>query len=225
MRTATRTERLLVSRQDPTTRLFTRVGELSRAGDGYVFTYDNGITRALPGLPLGRDHRSTNLFPVFAERILSPSRPDRRMTLAQLDLDAGAEPFEVLARSGGRRTGDTYELTPIPEPGPVSLLFLVHGVSHLPKTGQECVDSLRAGDALELVREPGNPVNPQAIQVTRMGMPIGYVPDPLIDIVARVLGADHGPRLSVARVNPRDAGFHMRILVAMDGYLPELGTT
>lgn len=42
-------------------------------------------------------------------------------TLEQLGLGAEAEPLEVLAVSGGGRTGDTYELTPLPQPGPVSL--------------------------------------------------------------------------------------------------------
>jgi hypothetical protein len=39
---------------------------------------------------------------------------DVRQLVKQLGLGAEAGPLEVLAVSGGGRTGDTYELTPLP---------------------------------------------------------------------------------------------------------------
>src|SRR5690606_14879420 len=112
-----RTERLLVSRQDPATRRFQRVGTLGFDGSTYTFEYDPTTARALPGLPLGRTHQSEELFPIFAERVLDPRRPERVQALEHLGLPHGAGPFEVLAVSGGGRTGDTFELTPLPQPG------------------------------------------------------------------------------------------------------------
>jgi len=114
MTTLLKTDELLVSRQDPETRRFSRVGVLSHDGGTFRFKYDDGVTRALPGLPLGRAHASESLFPIFAERVMEPHRPERAETLEHLGLGAEAEPLEVLAVSGGRRTGDTYELTPLP---------------------------------------------------------------------------------------------------------------
>src|SRR5699024_12127420 len=68
----------------------------------------------LPSFPTRRSsdlaHRvatSEYLFPVFAERVLSPRRPDRRRVLDTLGLEPEAGAFEIMARNGGRRRGDT----------------------------------------------------------------------------------------------------------------------
>ena len=101
MKPSRETDGLLVSRQDPETRHSSRVGVLSHDGHLFRFTYDDGVTRALPGLPLGRVHESESLFPIFAERVMDPHRPERAETLEQPGLGAEAEPLEVLAVSGG----------------------------------------------------------------------------------------------------------------------------
>lgn len=215
MLTGIKTDRLLVSRQDRDTRLYSRVGELRLEGEEYVFTYDEGVTRALPGLPLGRDHCSSDLFPIFAERVMHPHRPDHAQTLEQLGLGPEAGPFEVLAVSGGRRTGDTYELTPLPEPGEVELPFLVHGIRHLLPREQAHVDDLTPGQHLTLQHEPENDANDRAVLVTDEGSRLGYVPDPLLEYVHKIMRHEHS--LTVERVNPREAGFHVRLLVVLTG--------
>lgn len=218
MTTITGTKRLLVTRQDPATRRFSRVGELSVTPHlGYRFVYDIGATRALPGLPMaqGRTHESADLWPIFSERVMHPERPDYSESLDQLGLSIEAVPFEVLAVSGGRRTGDAYELTPIPEVGPVELPFLVHGVRHLSESEIEAIDLLRAGQQLQLCEEPDNPVNKRALLVTSDGSRLGYVPDALVEYVHAIRALDHD--LRVRRVNPASAGFHMRLLVVLSG--------
>lgn len=215
MLTAIGTKRLLVSRQDPDTKRFTRVGVLSCQDGHYAFKYDEGVKRALPGLPLDRDHVSDSLFPVFAERVIHPLRPDRPRTLEQLGLPAEAGPFEILAVSGGRRTGDTYELTPLPEHGAVELAFLVHGVRHLTDAEQRAIDTLRPGQRLDLVPEPQNEYNERALLVTTDGSRLGYVPDPLLSFVHPI--ARHDFTLKVLRVNDLQAGLHMRLLVVLTG--------
>ncbi len=127
-------DELLVSRQDPDTRRFSRVGVLSHDGQTFRFTYAEGVSGALPGLPLGREHESETLFPIFAERVMDPRRPERAETLRRLGLASETGPLDILAVSGGGRTGDTYELTPLPQPGRVSLPFLVRGVRYLTPT-------------------------------------------------------------------------------------------
>jgi hypothetical protein len=137
--------------------------------------------------------------------------------MEQLGLSPDAGPFEVLAVSGGRRTGDTYEVTPLPEPGEVELPFLVHGIRHLSPAEQHRVDDLRPGQKLLLKCEPTNPVNERAVLVTDEGTHLGYVPDPLVEHVHKIMRGPH--TLRVERVNPADAGFHMRLLVVLTGHL------
>lgn len=215
MTTVVKTERLLVSRQDPVTRRFASVGALEFDGRQFAFTYDDQARRALPGLPLGRVHVSDTLFPIFAERVIDPHRPDRAETLGHLGLPPDAGPFEVLAVSGGSRTGDTYELTPLPHVGRVDLPFLVHGVRYLSSEERALIDSLRSGERLSLRGEPDNPVNRQAVLVTREGAKLGYVPDPLLVYVHDIMSGEH--ELLVERVNPPEAGLHMRLLVRLSG--------
>lgn len=215
MLTAMKTKRLLVSRQDPESRLYSRLGELRIEGAEYVFSYDDGVTRPLPGLALEIEHRATELFPIFAERVIHPQRPDYQQTLSRLGLDETAGPFEVLAISGGRRTGDTYELTPLPEVGAVKLPFLVHGIRHLRTDEQAIIDALQPDQVLTLQPEPKNAVNDRAVLVTESGTKLGYVPDPLLDYVHKVMEEEHS--LVVVQVNPPEAGFHMRLLVELEG--------
>lgn len=217
MATLVKTDELLVSRQDPETRRYSRVGVLSHDGHVFRFEYDDGVTRALPGLPLGRVHESEALFPIFAERVMDSHRPERAETLQQLGLGVEAEPLEVLAVSGGGRTGDTYELTPLPQPGPVSLPFLVHGIRHLTPEERAAIDDLKPGDRLELRCETDNEVNERALLVRQNGDRLGYVPDPLLDYVHRIM--ERPFELVVDRVNPVEAGMHMRLLVRLTGEL------
>ena len=217
MATLLKTDELLVSRQDPETRRYRRVGVLSHDGHTFRFKYDDDVRRALPGLPLGRVHESESLFPIFAERVMDPHRPERAETLEQLGLGAEAEPLEVLAVSGGGRTGDTYELTPLPQPGPVSLPFLVHGIRHLTSGERAALDDLKPGDRLELRCEPDNEFNERALLVRQTGDRLGYVPDPLLDCVHRIM--ERPFELVVDRVNPPEAGMHMRLLVRLTGEL------
>ncbi len=217
MTTMLQTDELLVSRQDADTRRYSRVGVLSFDGESFRFAYAEGVTRAMPGLPLGREHVSETLFPIFAERMMDAHRPERAETLRALGLDSAAEPMEVLAVSGGGRTGDTYELTPLPQPGAVHLPFLVHGIRYLEPAERAAIDDLRPGDRLELRCEEDNPANVHALLVRTDGQRLGYVPDPLLDYVHRIIEAPY--ELVVQRVNPVESGMHMRLLVRLSGHL------
>lgn len=219
MTTLLKVDRLLVSRQDPRTRAYVRIGTLTFDGEQYSFSYEDAATRALPGLPLGRTHSSSTLFPLFAERVMDPQRPEKAATLENLGLPAEAGPFEVLAVSGGGRTGDTYELTPLPQPGPVSLPFLVHGIRHLTDAERASIDRLQPGDRLALLSEPDNHVNGRALLVTQDGDRLGYVPDPLLEYVHEIIKGEH--ELLVERVNHPGFGLHMRLLVRLSGQYGE----
>lgn len=215
----TRTRRLLVTRRNPDTNSYETLGELAHGESGYTFTYREGTTRPLPGMPnVNEPYTSGDLFPLFEHRVISPRRADRHTYLEGLALDLEATPFEVLARSGGRSAVDTLELTPMPEPGPVDICFLVHGIRHLTQSERTRIDSLIEGQPLQLRPEPDNPKDARAVLVTDEGQRLGYVPGPLLDYVHPILGGEHS--LTVERVNPAEAGFHMRLLVRLAGTLP-----
>lgn len=212
--------RLLVTRRDPETGTYESVGELSRDETGFAFFYYQGVERALPGMrDLERVHRSSDLFPLFEHRVVSPRREDHDKYLSELALEPGAAPFEVLARSGGRSAVDTLELTPMPQPGPVDILFLVHGIRYLDERQQARVDALHDGQDLGLVADPYNPHDHRAVLVTRENHKLGFVPGPLLEAVHIVMKSSY--RLRVERVNPPEAGFHMRLLVRLTGTLEE----
>lgn len=64
---------------------------------------------------------------------------------------------------------------------------------------------LRAGDSLQLVREPGNPHDPRAIRVDWRGHKLGYVPRRDNDAIA--WGMDRGDtlRATISRIEHRGA--------------------
>lgn len=221
-------DELLVTWQNPETRRYHAVGLLSRASDAtYRFSYLAEASRVprfrafLGFSDLDREYTSPHLFPLFAERVLDEARPDRVTVYEALDLVSTAGPMEFLARSGGRRAGDCIQLLPMPHvnEGQTSCVFLVHGVRHVPGA-TDAVDQLKPGQELVLEPEPDNPVDPDAVLVTHDGTRLGWVPNPLLGYVRAVMSSGDA-RLTVVRANPRELGHHMRLLVRVEGSLPD----
>jgi hypothetical protein len=220
--------RLVVAWQHPDSRLISPVGFLEHGGEAdYRFRYlrraraVSGFQPFLSFPEWDRSYVGAQLFPLFAQRIMSPRRPDFRQYLSQLDLDDDATPWEQLARSEGRSSGDTVQVFPIPsvrEDGSTSCRFLVHGIRHV---GRGVLPPLEVGEALELRNEPTNPKNRRAVLVHAPGRgPLGYVPDLLLDHLDAMRSA--GPvGLVVEHVNGPDVPPHMRLLVRLDGRVPE----
>jgi hypothetical protein len=216
---------LIVAWQHPVTRLISPVGLLEH-GAGYRYRY---LRRAphvegfLPFLGFPSWHQTyiaDRLFPLFQQRIMSPRRPDFRQFLRQLDLSDNASPWEQLARSEGRRTGDTVQVFPIPcveADGFSTCRFLVHGIRHV-NGGR--LPLLSRGELLTLRDNKENPVNSDAVLVCSSSrQPLGYVPDLLLDHL-RVLKETEPPHLVVEHVNGPDAPAHLRLLVRLDGLAP-----
>jgi hypothetical protein len=76
---------------------------------------------------------------------------------------------------------------------------------------------MNPGDRLEQRCEPDNEFNERALLVRQTGDRLGYVPDPLLDYVHRIM--ERPFELVVDRVNPPEAGMHMRLLVRLTGEL------
>lgn len=220
------TNSFLVTRQRRDgSRSYERLGVLTNLDHGWVFRYfqqvadDHSVSR-LPGLPdAGRTSVSEYLFPVFSERVLSPRRPDRARILESMGLPTTAGPFEILARNGGRRQGDTIELIPLPivdSRDEAHLQFLVHGMRYRTPEEQAAVDALSIGDDLLIGPDDANLHDSHAqFVMTLEGVVVGWVPAPLAPLVARTRGV----RASVAHVNGSESTPHLRLLVEIRGPL------
>jgi hypothetical protein len=215
-----------VTQRDPGTLTYRPLGFLAdEAERGYSFAYLQSTVQvpwfvALPGLSrTDGPSRSATWFPLFAERVISPRRPDRPQTMRALGLPLEAGPFEVLRRSAGRRVEDQIELVRVPDvraDGRAELEFLVHGVRYLAQEAQDRISALAVGERLNLRPEPTNTVNARAVLVTDSSeLPVGYVPDPLLQFVSEMTDVE----TSVLQANGPEVGFHMRLLVRLEGRL------
>lgn len=209
--------------EDPrnTHRRYRHVGFLDCHEGRYSFRYvraagnEPGFLPLLGFPDLKRVYTSSEMFPLFAERIMSARRPDRERYLNALDLAPSSEPWEILVRSGGRRAGDAIEVMPQPvvDPGGrTSCLFLVHGVRHRGPEASDAISRFRVGDALVLRWEEATPV----LVLNDSQVELGYVPDPLVEYVHAVMERA-GHRLTVVRANGPEVGAHLRLLVRLEG--------
>lgn len=146
-------------------------------------------------------------------------------TSRSLALPPTARPLDVLARSGGRRKADEFQLVEVPTASPdgtTTYVFRVHGLRLAlgdEESAQAVLSGIRPDDELALVPEPDNPVNDRAIVVaTADGVRLGWVPDLLLDYVHEVRAG--GPlRLSVLRVNGPSVPPQDRLVVELRGHL------
>lgn len=240
---AATTRRLVVTWQHPSERTISPVGMLSFDGNTYRFHYlRNALQvtgfRPFLGFPdIGGHYESDTLFPLFAQRAMTPRRPDFTRWVQRLGLADDASPFEQITRSGGRRQGDTVQLFPVPMviDGRLDCDFLVHGIRQIADrptavagdvvtlTRDEVerhLNELAPGDELRLHNEPANTANRVAIlTTTRDNIPLGWVPDLLVEELHRIPNRDPA-RVTAIAVNGPDAGWHLRLLAHVSVPIP-----
>jgi hypothetical protein len=227
--------RLYVAWQDPASRAIVPVGRLSRYVSNGDITYEYRYLRTAAdldgfqpfvGFPaLNHAYRSSQLFPFFENRLMPRARDDYADFVGSLGLPPDADPFEVLARSEGRRQTDTIEVFPEPafDDGVVHCRFLVHGIRHVPDA-QEAIDSLRVGDALGVLLDPQNPVDARAVMLRDQTFHLlGWVPRYLTELVRTPLArlGPHAVHVCVEHIGRRDGPAHLRLLCALDARWPE----
>jgi hypothetical protein len=174
--------------QDPESRRWLPVGQLSRDGSAFRFVYTKGAEASEHFIPFGRmkdlhaAYIAKELFPLFANRLLPRSRPEYRDFLTWLGLDAGEhDALELLGRSGAARATDSLQVFPCPVPTPegtYSVEFFSHGIRHLPEPARARIEQLQANERLFLVRDLQNRSDPDA-WLMRTDDPIslvGYCP-------------------------------------------------
>lgn len=227
-------EDFIVLWQDAATRRFLRVGTLCRHAGAFKFRYADPLPEQFPGFAsfpdLDREYRSPNLFPLFANRVMTSRRDGYVGYLNSLGLNGDAsrpaDPFEVLARTWGSRQTDRVEVIPLPRPaadGLLTCIIPVHGLRHVDPEGER-LRGLREGDLLALEREPENPASARAILVEPKGhhgreQALGYVPDELTPMIEDLWRQEAPMRVRVEHVNLPDASpaaDRFRVLARLD---------
>ncbi len=226
---------LYLAWRNPHDRSWYPIGRLRAGGAEYVFQYTQGVLRAraeagfqpLAAFPdFGAEYRSPALFSLFTNRLLPRSRPEYGQFIEWLHVpETDAEPFLILARSGGRRTTDTLEVFAAPEPdssGEATLYFFIHGARYVPEESAGRGERLTPGEPLMLMHDLQNAHDGNALALrTAEKAPrdlhlLGFCPRYLSEELLPVLREEPKHfRVEVVRVNPPPAPSQMRILCSL----------
>jgi len=178
---------------------------------------------------LGQVYESEELFPLFANRLLSRSRPEYEMFLrwGGFKPDEPPDPIAVLSVTEGIRQTDAIEVFPCPQPdtsGCYINKFFLHGIRWVPPEALASIAALRPEARLLMEPEPSNPVDPNAVAVIHADSDrrIGYVPRYLAKDVRKILEqcGNSFTQLFVERLNS-DAPVQQRVLCRMNSCWPE----
>lgn len=198
----------------------------------YRFRYTKGAEEAtkladfppLPEFPdFERNYESSELFPIFQNRIITPKRPDFAEYLRVLDLDENADPIEILSATGGRRVTDTFEVFPKlakDTDGSFVCRFFLHGWRYVSEPAQMRLNSLNRGEKLYVALELTNPMTEMAVQIqTTDYQMIGWAPQYLVNDLTAAMAESPGKyEAHVVRVNPQPAPSRQRVLVEMRSF-------
>lgn len=178
-------------------------------------------------LALGRVYVSSRLFPLFANRFLSTSRPDYAAYLQRLGLPASeTDPITILDRTAGLRATDNFEVFTKPEPdaaGNYAVSFFVRGMSHLDEAASAAATALTAGDTLTLVPETDNVFDPNSVilansQATKLGRLPRYL---CKDVRLFLQRCSDQITVTVSQLNPPPAPMQHRLLCTILAPWPE----
>lgn len=212
------------------------VGKLERIPTGYRFVYTEGA-RQLDGFhpftgmeDLEAIYESDELFPLFANRLLAPSRPeyDSFLEWGGFDPNDPPDPIALLGITEGRRATDMIEILPCPQPdgdGCYLTKFFLHGVRWFPAPAIERISQLRPGEPLGLMLDINNSFDRHAVAVRTMDVGdryfIGYVPRYLANDVRRLCLQcnPEATTLTVERFN-KNAPLQFRLLCRLRSCWP-----
>ena len=200
----------------------------------YRFGYTKGALQAedavgfkpLPAFPEFRQtYESSELFPLFQNRVLDPGRKDFSAYLESLDLEpSSADPIEILAVSGGERQTDSLEVFPRIESRPdgeFRCRFFLHGWRHMSLASQSRAMSLEVGENLGVSLELTNKSAPVAILLTTGDYTfLGWTPRYLVSDLLKAISEKPAVAATVVRVNSTDVPSNRRVLVELTGTLP-----
>ena len=221
---------LFLAWQDPVSRSWFPIGRLTFNGKEYQFNYTKGVLKALleclfkplPSFPdFSKVYTSQKLFPLFSNRVRPRSRPDYPEFVEWLNIPQHEDdPIALLARSGGKRVTDNFEVFPCPEPdenGRYRIHFFAQGLRHLPKPAIERINQLQVGELLYLAQEFQNPHDSSALLLcTKDRGIVGYCPRYLLEDILKII-SQHPEvvRVEVDRLNQPPTPLQFRLLCKM----------
>jgi hypothetical protein len=228
---------LFLAWRSPETHSWYPIGKLIQEGKEYQFVYTKGIVKAkdetgfngLISFPNTNEiYHSEELFPFFANRVLSPSRPDYKNFIEWLNLsENNHDPVAILTASGGRRETDTLEVFSLPEKneqGEFHIHFFVHGLRHLPESSKERILQLTPEDRLFMCLDFQNPYDRNAVMLRTNDLLdnkpdryiVGYCPRYLkSDILELIMHSIQQTVVKVERVNLPPAPMEYRLLCSL----------
>jgi hypothetical protein len=225
---------LFVVWRDPKDKAWLPIGRLCRDRGVYRFRYTKGASKSRNFVPFARmedrgaTYESDELFPVFATRLLSPSRPDYAEFTQWAGLEGPApDSLELLARTGGIRETDSLALFPEPEPTPdgcFRMHFFAHGLRYFAAPAIGALRNIQSRDPLFLMLDEQNAHDPEAI-LMRTGDPVtcaGYCPRYLAHDLRALLRAAGPSKVStiVIRAN-LSAPTDLRLLCRVTALWPD----
>jgi HIRAN domain len=212
------------------------IGRLEFDTGIYRFVYTQGARTAQGFAPfsgmenLEEVYESTDLFPIFANRLLPVSRPEYEAFLKWSGFDAAnpPDPLMLLGVTEGIRRTDFIEVFPCPVPdahGCYLNKFFLHGLRYMPEAAKERVQLLKEGEPLYLMPDLMNEADNDAVALrTTEGerFMLGYVPRYLAKDVWKIMQGCHRDFINVFvhRVN-QDAPLQQRLLCRMEACWPE----
>jgi hypothetical protein len=218
---------LFLAWQDPSTRAWFPIGKLNHDGKLYHFVYLQGAIQAnrdtdfqpIISFPdFYKSYESRELFPLFQNRLLRPSRPDYPSFIQSINLSQSVlDPIDILSRTGGKRETDTFEVFPLPErdeQGNYTIYFLAHGISHFPLETHQHILSLVPGEQLYVMHDCQNPFDHHALMLrTQNRFNVGFCPRYLVhDFFKLLIHTPEQVSVTVEQINLPPTPIQSRML-------------
>lgn len=180
---------IVASRSAEKTAGWSPVGRLEFDQGVYRFVYTMGAKtldgfRPFDGMErLEEIYESPELFPVFANRLLSSSRPEYEAFLRWSGFDPAhpPEPLAILGVTEGRKQTDMIEVFPCPtrnEQGMYVNKFFLHGLRYMGKASLLRLSQLQPNERLLCALDIQNDSDPHAVLLRTEDdrVNVGYVP-------------------------------------------------
>lgn len=176
---------LFIEWSDPVSKSWVTVGKLVALTGKFTFQYTKGVEKLERFTPfemmndLYLTYEASELFPLFANRLLNKSRPEYKSFLRWLKFGEDVNPLDVLALTQGLRGTDSLRVFSLPKhvKGIYKTSFFARGVSHVATETVVRIDNLKRGDSLYLMDDVQNEFD-DALAL-RTGEPkamVGYLP-------------------------------------------------
>jgi hypothetical protein len=226
--------RLYAAWQDEKSRSWHTIGRLARLrNDEYEFVFTKGVKvlGAMPkdlfGMNIFHSYRSSQLFPLFKNKLPSRSRTDFLQMANWLNLSGAEQDFDLLSKFGLIPGTDSILVYPEPDVilGRYNLEFFVHGVRYMRNDAIEWYKDAQAGTRLLPLLDVQNPVDPKAVALRPEGMNIllGYVPSFYASDFRKILSDPQNgesARIKVLKCN-NDASPQLRLLCQFEAAVPQ----